>query len=141
MLTTLRSRNPVADLVPKSANSATHKSLTAVAVLAYAAHSAAWIAHQIAGGTYGLSAVLPAGCSDACARAVHSDHGHRWACGGVRVALAVEGRDSNRFRRYFAPITSRSFAVSTYCWNRVSLPSLTSQTWQTCASMLLPVAL
>lgn len=29
----------------------THVALTAVAVLAYAAHSAAWIAHQAAGGT------------------------------------------------------------------------------------------
>lgn len=43
--------------------------------------------------------------------------------------------------RYLAPITSWSFAVSTYCWNLVTLPSLRSQTWQTCASMLLPVAL
>lgn len=29
---------------------------------------------------------------------------------------------------YLAPMTSWSFAVSTYCWNLVSLPSLTSQT-------------
>ena len=43
--------------------------------------------------------------------------------------------------RYFSPITVQSLAVSTYCWNRVTLPSLTSQMWQTCVSMLLPVAL
>jgi hypothetical protein len=43
--------------------------------------------------------------------------------------------------RYFDPMTSRSLAVSTYCWNLVTLPSFTSQTWQTCVSMLLPVGL
>lgn len=42
---------------------------------------------------------------------------------------------------YLAPMTSRNFAVSKYCWNRVALPSLTSQTWHTCTSMLFPVAL
>jgi hypothetical protein len=38
-------------------------------------------------------------------------------------------------------MTSWTLAVSMYCWNLVSLPSLMFQTWQTCASMLLPVAL
>jgi len=42
---------------------------------------------------------------------------------------------------YRLPMTSCIFAVSTYCWNLVTLPSATSQIWQTCASMLFPVAL
>ena len=52
------------------------------------------------------------------------------------VALAILGPTP-----YLALMTSWNFAVSTYCWNLVTLPSLTSQTWQTCASMLFPVAL
>lgn len=40
-----------------------------------------------------------------------------------------------------APMTSWNFAVSRYCWNLVSFPSLTSQMWQTCASRPLPLSL
>lgn len=36
-----------------------------------------------------------------------------------------------------AVMTSWSFAVSTYCWNLDTLPSSTSQTWQTCPCCLL----
>ena len=43
--------------------------------------------------------------------------------------------------RYRTPITSCSCAVSTNCWKLVSLPSRTLNTWQTCASKVLPVAL
>lgn len=39
------------------------------------------------------------------------------------------------------PVTSCILAVSTYCWNFVTLPSAIVQTWQTWASRGLPVAL
>jgi hypothetical protein len=64
----------------------------------------------------------------------------------LRVSISATRQPPTPLRtceatRYLAPITSQSFAVSTYCWNLVTLLSLTSQTWQTCVSMLLPVAL
>lgn len=55
-------------------------------------------------------------------------------CNAVPVGIA-------NLTLYRALMTSWSFAVSTYCWNRVTLPSLTSQTWQTWVSILFPVAL
>ena len=59
----------------------------------------------------------------------------------VDVGPQVWCRSARIVSPYLAPMISWSFAVSTYCWNLVTLPALTSQTWQTCVSMLFLVAL
>lgn len=55
-------------------------------------------------------------------------------CRYARLASAM-------FSASRVPIASCSCPVSTYCWKLVTLSLLSFQTWQTWASMLLPVAL
>ena len=88
--------------------------------------------------------------SDVRSKLIAGFSGQRSAVSGIprrrlinTSALIVTNAPPHQWNQplYLVPMASWIFAVSTYCWNLVTFPSLTSQTWQTCASMLLPVAL
>jgi hypothetical protein len=68
---------------------------------------------------------------DSVYRAYEALEPRRWGAGAQKFGSAP----------YRAPITSCNCAVSTNCWKLVTLPSRILNTWHTCASKLLPVAL